>query len=93
MNLVKKREGRIKWRCAADECNQRRMEGYEKSDTISPTVYNTIVFITTAIDAHKDQDVMILDTPEAFFHALTKDNVIMLLRGPLLSRNSGPDRS
>ena len=46
-------------------------------------MHNESVFITAAIDAHKDRDVMILDISGAFLHALTKDKVIMLLRGPL----------
>ena len=83
MNLVKKRDGRIKAQCAADGSKQRRMEGYVKIDTTSPTVHNESIFLTAAIDAHKDRDVMILDIPGAFLHALTKEEVIMLLRGPL----------
>ena len=79
MNLVKKRDGCIKAQCAADGSKQRRMEGYVKSNVTSPTVHNERVFITAAIDAHKDRDVMILDIPGAFLHALTKDKVIMLL--------------
>ena len=54
-----------------------------KSDATSPTVHNKSVFIVADIDAHKDRAVMILDIPGAFLHALTKDEVIMLLRGPL----------
>ena len=54
-----------------------------KSNAILPTVHNESVFITAAIDAHKNRDVMILDIPGAFLHALTKDEAIMLLRGPL----------
>ena len=67
MNLAKKRDGRIKARCAADGNKQRRMEGYVKSDATSPTVHNESVFITAAVDTHKDRDVMILDIPGAFF--------------------------
>ena len=83
MNLVKKRYGRTKARCAADGSKQRRMEGYVKSNATLPTVHNESVFITVAIYAHEDRDTMVLDIPGAFLHALTKDEVIMLLRGPL----------
>ena len=41
------------------------------------------MFTTAAINTHEDRDVMILDISGAFLHALTKDEVIMLLRGPL----------
>ena len=54
-----------------------------KSDAISLTVHNKSVFIIAVIDAHEERDVMVLDIPEAFLHALTKDEVVMLLRGPL----------
>jgi hypothetical protein len=59
------------------------MAGYKKEDATSPTVHNESVFITAAIDANEGRDVMILDIPGAFLHALTKDEIIMLLRGPL----------
>ena len=74
MNLVKKRDGRIKARCAADGSKQRRMEGYVKSDATLPTVHNESVFITAAIDSHEERDVMILDIPGAFLHALNSRN-------------------
>ena len=54
-----------------------------KSGATSPTVHNKSVFIKTAIYAHEDRDVMILDIPGVFLHALTKYDVIILLRGPL----------
>ena len=83
MKLVKKRDGRIKACCAADGRKQRRMEGYVKINATLPTVHNESVFITVAIDAHEERGVMIFDIPGAFLYALTKDEVIMLLRGPL----------
>merc|ERR1712086_191879 len=72
MNLVKKRDGRIKARCAADGSKQRRIEGYVKSDTTSPTVHNKSVFITAAIDTHYDRDAMILDTIWGIFTCTDK---------------------
>ena len=48
-----------------------------------PTVHNKSMFITAALDMSENRDIMILDIPGAFLHALTKDEVIMLLRGPL----------
>ena len=43
MNLVKKRDGHIKARCAAGRSKQRRMEGHVKGDATSPTVHNKSV--------------------------------------------------
>ena len=83
MNLMQKGDGCIKVQCAPDGSKQRQMEGYVKRDATSPTVHNKSVFITAVIDTHEDRDVMILDTPGAFLHVLIKDEVIMLLRGPL----------
>ena len=83
MNLVKKRDGHIKARCAADGSKQRRMQGYVKSNATSSTVHNKSVVITAAIDAHEDRDVMIFNILGKFSHALTKDKVVMLVRGPL----------
>ena len=40
------------------------------------------MFITACIDAKEGRDVMILDIPGAFLHALTKEEVVMLLSGP-----------
>ena len=54
-----------------------------ESDATLPTVHNESVFITAAIDTHEDRDVVILDIPGELLHALTKDEVGMLLRGPL----------
>ena len=65
------------------------IEGHTKGDATSPTVYNKSVFITAAIDAHEDRDVIILDIPVTFLHALTKEEVIMLLRGST-GTNNGP---
>ena len=81
MNLVKKRDGCIKARYSADGSKQRRMEGYVKSDATSSTVHNESIFTTAATGAHEDRDVMILDIPGAFLHALANNEVIMLLTG------------
>ena len=83
MQIVKKRDGRVRARGMADGSKQRRMAGYKKEDAASPTVHNESVFITACIDAFEGRDVMILDIPGAYLHALTKDEVYMLLRGPL----------
>ena len=48
-----------------------------------PIVHNEMLFVTSAIDAIKGGDVMIIDISGAFLHALTKNEVSVLLRGPL----------
>ena len=56
-----------------------RKEWRDKKDaTMPPTVHNESVLITGAIDTHDKRDVMILDIPRTFPHALTKDKVNML---------------
>ena len=39
--------------------------------------------ITSAIESHKERDVAIIDIPGAFLHALTDEEIYMLLHGPL----------
>ena len=39
--------------------------------------------ITSAIEAHEERDVAIIDIPGAFLHALTDEEIYMLIRGPL----------
>ena len=92
MNLVKKRDGRIKARCAADGSKQRRIEGYVKSDTTSPTVHNKSVFITAAIDTHYDRDAMILDTIWGIFTCTDKRQSRYVVKG-ITGRDNGPDQS
>ena len=88
MHLVKKRDGRVRARGCADGSKQRKEPGYKKENAASPTVHNDSTFITCAIDAKEDRDVMVVDLPGAFLHALrragaTKKQLLMVLRGPL----------
>ena len=51
-------------------------------------MHNDSTFITCAIDAKEGRDVMVVDLPGAFLHALrqaggTKKQLLMVLRGPL----------
>ena len=39
--------------------------------------------ITSAIEAHEERDVEIIDIPGAFLHVLTDEEIYMLLRDPL----------
>jgi hypothetical protein len=59
------------------------MAGYKKEDATSPTVPKERKFVAVAINTSKSRDVMILSIPGTFLHVLTKDEVIMLLRGTL----------
>jgi hypothetical protein len=43
------------------------------------------VFITAAVDASEGRDITIIAIPGAFLCALTKDEVVMLLTGVLIS--------
>ena len=76
MNLVKKRDGRIKASCAAEGSKQRRMEGYKKENATLPTVHTERVFITAVINTHTNRDGVIADIPGAFLHALTKYEIM-----------------
>ena len=41
------------------------------------------VMITGAIEAHEGQDIATFDIPGAYLHALSDEQTIMLLKGPL----------
>ena len=81
MFLAKKRDGTIKGRVVADGSTQR--EYTKKEDDASPTVSNGGIMITGAIEAHKRRNVIILDLLNAYLHAETDEDVVMLLRGKL----------
>ena len=81
--LVEKRDGRIKDRGCAAISKQRRQPGYKKEDAALPIVSNEGVTTTCAIKAHKKLNVACIDIPGAYLHALTDEEVTMLLKGPL----------
>ena len=81
MFLVEKRDGRIKARTVADGSKQKKQEGYKKEDSASPTVSNEAVMITSAIEAHERRDVATIDVPNAYLHAYTNEDIVMLLKG------------
>ena len=75
-------------RGCADGSKQRNEPGYKKENATLPTVHKDSTFITCAIDAKENRDVMVVDLPGAFPHALrragaTKKQLLMVLRGPL----------
>ena len=83
MFLTQKQDGRFKARGVADGSKQSRRPGYKKEDAASPTVSNEGVMITGAIEAHEGRDVATFDILGAYLHALSDEEMIMLLKGPL----------
>ena len=83
MFLVENPDGRTKSRSCIDGSKQRRIMGYKKEDSASPTVSNDGLMIRSAIEAHEKRHVACIDMLGAYLHALTDEEEIMLLRGPL----------
>jgi hypothetical protein len=79
--LKEKLNGTIKARKCVDGSKQR--EHYAKEETTSPTVGTNSLFITAAINAHKEHDVATADLPGAFLHADNDDFTIIQLNGIL----------
>ena len=76
-------------RGCADGSKQCKEPGYKKENAALSTVHNDSTFITSAIDAKENLDVMVVDLPGAFLHALrragaTKKQLLMVLRGLLV---------
>ena len=84
VNLVRKRSGNVKARQCGRGDMQKTGPDYKKDEAASPTVHNNAAMLTAAIDAHERRDVMILDVPGAFLHAMASDPILMKLRGPLV---------
>ena len=83
MFLIEKRNGAVKERACADGSKQRKWVKYGKEDATPLTCSNEGVMITSTIVAQKERDVTIIDIPSAFLHALTDEEIYMLLRGPI----------
>ena len=81
MFLKEKRDGTVKGRACAVGTSQR--EYIKKEDAASPTAATESVFITSVIAAHEERGTAIFDILGAFWHALTDEDVLMLLEGPL----------
>jgi hypothetical protein len=56
---------------------------WSKHETTSPTVATESVFITAVINAHEGRDVACFDTPGAFLHAESDEDITMVLKGRL----------
>ena len=84
--MVEKRDGRVKARFCANGSTQR--EYVDRDQAASPTVMTESIFITSAIDAKQERDVMTCDIPNAFVQtkieeALVGERIIMKIRGAL----------
>ena len=67
--LPEKKPGEIKGRMCANGSKQR--DDFAKGGEVtSPTVTTDGVIITSAIDAHKERDMAVIDLPGAFLHML-----------------------
>jgi len=54
-----------------------------KEEAASPTVVFESVFVTTAIDANENREVVSIDISGAFLHATNDDYVVMHMNGML----------
>jgi hypothetical protein len=79
--LKEKRDGSIKGRACADGRKQR--EGFNKSDSISPTAALESLLITATVDAFERREVAIVDVPGAYLTANMDEEVFMCIMGRL----------
>ena len=83
MNIVEKRDGRVKAQAVADCSKERTQPGYKKEDGASPTVATDSIMITSAIEAHEQRDVATIYIPGTYLHAYNDKETLMLLKGCL----------
>jgi hypothetical protein len=79
--LKEKRNGTVKAQSCANGSVQ--WEHVAKEDAASPTVALESVFVTAAIDAKENREVVTIDIPGAFLHATNDDYVVMRMNGTL----------
>ena len=83
MFITKKRNGDIKARTVAYVSNQHTYDGYDKSDSLSPTISMDSIFLTGMVDARDKRAIAILDIDNTFLHTENDNKILMLLRGKL----------
>jgi hypothetical protein len=83
MNIVKKRDGRVRARAVTDGSKEHTQPKYKKEDGASPTVATDSIIITAVIDAHEQCNIATIDIPGAFLHAYNDKEMFMLLKGRL----------
>ena len=81
MFLKEKCNNTIKARGCANE--RKQLEKYENSDAILPMVSTDAVLISAAIDAYKERDVAVFNTPGACLNTGMDDDVFMIFWGAL----------
>ena len=69
MNIVEKRDRRVRAQAVADGSKEHTLPGYKKEDGASPAVATDSIMITAAINAHERRNVATIDIPGAFLHA------------------------
>jgi hypothetical protein len=79
--LKEKRNVTVKARSCANGSVQR--SHVAKEEAASPTVALESVFVTAAIDARENREVVTIDIPGAFLHATNDDYVVMRMNGTL----------
>jgi hypothetical protein len=65
LNIVEKRDGRVRARAVTDSSKECTQPGYKKEDGASPTVATDSIMITATIDAHEQRDIATIDIPGA----------------------------
>ena len=83
MFLVENKYGIIEAKSCSDGIKQRRRPGYKEEDDDSRTVSNEKGMITSMIESQEKFHVACIAIPGAYLHALTDEEEIMFLRGPL----------
>jgi hypothetical protein len=83
--VEEKQDGKIKARKAVG--GNKQQDYITKEDGSSPAVLAEAVMLTRMINARKDQDIAIINIPNAFVQTVLKDKehrVIVHIRGPLV---------
>jgi hypothetical protein len=81
LKLKEKRNGTVKAQLGANGSVQR--DHIAKEEAASPTVALESVFVTAAIDARENREVVTINIPGAFLHATNDDYVVMCMNGTL----------
>jgi len=88
MLLSKKKDSTVKGRCVYDGSKTRPY--FTKEETASPTASTEGIFITAAINAHKERNGMTADIPNAFIQASLNnlkdgdEKIVMKVTGMLI---------
>jgi hypothetical protein len=92
MNIVEKRDGRVRAHACADGSKEQHQPGYKKEVGASPTVATDSIMITATINAHKQCNVATIDIPGAFLNAYNDKEAFMLAPQRLPRQTHGSSR-